>query len=127
QGTILREWIGPRFQETNLAGQPEFRRGMLTGGDLIVSARFAENVVGIPRQGLRMLIISGSFAALIDSSANNMATWQRALPAFNAFSSTLRVEKAAADPEAPAVSRGISGLYMGSKSKYMVDLNRPVG
>src|SRR5437763_762952 len=81
QRTLLREWIDPRFQETNVAGQPEFRRGMVTGADLIVTARFAENIVGIPRQRLRMLIVSGSFAALIDSSANNMATWQRALPA----------------------------------------------
>src|SRR5258708_6638730 len=64
QRTLLREWIDPRYRESNVAGQPEFRRGAVAGADLIVSARFAENVAGVPRQRLRMLIVSGCGAGL---------------------------------------------------------------
>jgi hypothetical protein len=131
QRTMLREWIDPRYQETNVAGSPEFRRSSVQGAQLVVSARFAENIAGIPRQRMRLLIVSGAAAALVDASANNMMTWQRALPALNAMSASMRVE---AGPSTPAVEAGpgpagaaVAGLYMGTKPKYVVDLNRPVG
>jgi hypothetical protein len=47
------------------------------------------------------------------------------------MAATLRVELASPPPEmaAPAGEEGraIAGLYMGTKPKYVVDLNRPVG
>lgn len=128
--SLLREWIDPRYRETNLAAPPEFRQITIAGAQMALSARFAENVAGIPRQRLRMLIVSGNAAALVDASANNMATWQRALPALNAMAATLRVEAGAAPPKMAAVGpqgRAIAGLYMGTKPKYIVNLNRPAG
>jgi hypothetical protein len=128
--TLLREWIDPRYRETNLAAPPEIRQIMIAGAQMALSARFAENIAGIPRQRMRMLIVSGNAAALVDASANNLATWQRALPALNAMAATLRVEAGAPPPKMTAVGaegRAIAGLYMGTKPKYIVNLNRPAG
>ncbi|MBI3528139.1 MAG: hypothetical protein HY067_09225 [Betaproteobacteria bacterium] len=131
QKTLLREWIDPRYQETNVAGQPEFGLGSVRGAQVVLTARFAENIAGIPRQHMRMVIVSGGIAAIVDASANNMTTWQRALPALNVLGASLRVEAGAALPsvtEGPGPAGGkIAGLYMGTKPKYVVDLNRPVG
>lgn len=122
--TMLREWIDPRYREENVAAPPEFRMGAVRGADKVVTARFAESIAGIPRQRMRMLIVSGGSAAIVDASANSMATWQRAVPALNVMAATLRVE---GNAPANAQAGGISGLYRGSKPKYVVDLNRPVG
>jgi hypothetical protein len=60
-----------------------------------------------------------------------MEVWQRALPAFNAMAATLNV--AGAMPQSDTgkdpgpAGKAIAGLYMGTKPKYVVDLNRPVG
>ena len=102
--TLLREWIDPRYQETNVGGQPEFRHTTVRVAQMVLSARFAENIAGIPRQHLRMLILAGGAAAIVDASANNMSTWQRALPALNTFAAALRGEAQTAVPaiaEAP--------------------------
>lgn len=133
QRTLLREWIDSRYQESNVAGPPEFRPGNVRDAQKVVTARFVENVAGTARQHLRLLIIQGNAASLVDSSANNLATWQRAVPALNAWSASLRVESAApastsATGERLAIDgQAIAGLYMGTKSKYVVNLNRPVG
>jgi hypothetical protein len=131
QKTLLREWIDPRYQETNVAGQPEFRLGKVRDAQIVLIARYAENVAGMFRQHMRMVIVSGGKAAIVDASANNATTWQRALPALNVFGASLRVEAGASTPsvaEGPGPAGGkIAGLYMGTKPKYVVDLNRPVG
>jgi hypothetical protein len=124
--TLLRDWIDPRYREENVAAAPEFRMGTVRGADKVLTARFAESIAGISRQRMRMLIVSGGSAAIVDASANSLATWQRAVPALNVMAATLRVE-AAGQPPMVAQGGGISGLYMGSKPKYVVDLNRPVG
>lgn len=131
QKTLLREWIDSRYRETNVAGQPDFRRSIVRGSQIVFSARFAENIAGIPRQHMRMVIVASGAAAIVDASANNAATWQRALPALNTFGASLRVE---AEAVAPELTEGpgpagppVAGLYMGTKPKYVVDLNRPVG
>jgi len=129
--SLLREWIDPRYRETSIAAPPEFNPVAIPGSQIALSARFAENIAGIPRQRMRMLIVAGNAAAIVDASANNMTTWQRAVPAFNAMAATLRVETGAPPPRmaavAPAEGRAIAGLYMGTKPKYTVDLNRPAG
>jgi hypothetical protein len=129
--TLLRERIDPRYQESNVAAPPEFRGGNDPAGQLVLSARFAENVGGVARQRMRMVIVAGSAAAIVDASANNMATWQRALPAFNVLAASLRVDAAALAPasnEGPEpAGRSVAGLYMARTLKDAVDLNRSVG
>jgi len=79
--SLLREWIDPRFQETNLAAPPEFRPFTVPPGAQMAA--------------------------------------------------TMRVETATARPPmawAPGPEgRTIAGLYMGTKSKYVVNLNRAAG
>jgi hypothetical protein len=130
--TLLREWIEPRFQEANVAAPPEFRPVSIAGAQAAFTARFVESVAGgMPRQRLRMVIVAGNAAAIVDASASSMETWQRALPALNAMSGTLRVAAGTPQPDigkSPAPgSRAVAGLYMGTKPKYVVDLNRSVG
>ena len=124
---LLREWIDPRYREANLAAPPEIRPVAIPGAQMAMSARFAENIAGIPRQRMRMLIVAGSAAAIVDASANNISTWQRAVPALNAMAATLSVEASAPPPKIAAVTgpegRAIAGLYMGTKPKYIVNLN----
>jgi hypothetical protein len=92
--TLLREWIEPRFQEANVVAPPEFTSVSIPGAQSAFSVRFAERVgTGMPRQHMRMVIVVGSTAAIVDASASSMEVWQRALPAFNAMAATLKVAK----------------------------------
>ena len=133
RATMMRDEIDPRYQETNVIGQPEFRQGTVAGAELVLTARFAESIAGGHKQRLRMLIVAGGAAAIVDAQANNPAMWQRALPALNAMSGTMRVVAAVAPPAVSAGpgaagrAAGIAGLYRGTKPKHTVNLNRPVG
>ena len=131
QQTLLREWIDPRFQETNVAGQPEFRLISVAGAQIVLTVRFAENIAGIPKQRMRMVIVASGTAAIVDASANNATTWQRAVPTLNTFAASLRVEAGAPAPsiaEGPGpAGRAVAGLYMARTFKDVVDMNRPVG
>jgi len=128
QATLLREWVDPRYQETNVAGQPAYGRVAIRGAQTALTAQFVEST---GRQHMRMVVVAGNMAAIVDASANGPATWQRAIAPLNQFSASLRVE---AETPLPSVAEGpgpagakVAGLYMGSKPKYVVDLNRPVG
>jgi hypothetical protein len=130
--TLLREWIEPRFQEANVVSPPEFRAISIPGAQAAFSARFAERIgTSTPRQHMRMVIVAGNAAAIVDASASSPEVWQRALPALNAMAATLSVAAATLQPyvgKGPgAAGKAIAGLYMGTKPKYVVDLNRPVG
>jgi hypothetical protein len=96
----------------------------------VFTAKFAENIAGIPRPRMRMVIVAGAAAAIVDASAGNPNSWQRALPALNAFAATLHIETEMARPapqDPGPVGRAVAGLYMGTKPKYVVNLNGPVG
>lgn len=131
QQTLLRDWIDPMHKEERVAGQPAFGRMAIPGADAVYTAQFADSPVGLPKPHMRMLVVVGQQAAIVDASAGTVQSWQRAIPALNKFAATLRV---AAGPDLPSVTEGpgpagaaIAGLYMGTKPKYVVDLNRPVG
>ncbi len=105
QTTLLRDWIAPMHQEENVAGQPTFQKLEIPGAQLVVTASFAENIVGLPKPHMRMVIIAGSEAAIVDASAGTLQSWQMALPALNAMAGTLRVE-AVRGPAPLTSSRG---------------------
>jgi hypothetical protein len=128
QASLLREWIDPRFQERNVAGPPAFGRLAIQGAQTALTAQFVEST---GRQHMRMVVVAGNMAAIVDASASSLQTWQRAVAPLNQFSASLRVE---AGTPVPSVAEGpgpagakVAGLYTGSKLKYLVDLNRPVG
>ena len=92
RSTLLRGWIEPRFQEGKLAAPPEISAVKVAGAEAAFTARFVENIgTGLPRQHMRMVIVSGNAAALVDASAISMEAWQQVLPALNAMSATLNV------------------------------------
>lgn len=126
--TLLQDWLDPRFREPSVATQPVFGRVAIPSAQAVLTAQFAAST---GRQHLRMVIVVGNAAAIVDASASSPDTWHRAGPLLNAFSATLRVEAGAPAPDMGAGPgpRGaaVAGLYMGTKSKYMPDLNRPVG
>jgi len=131
QQTLLRDWIEGTHREENMAGRPEIRRSAVRGAQSVLTAAFFENIVGIPRPHMRMLIVAGGYAALVDASSNNMQTWQRILPALSNLQASLRIE---AEDAPPDMSAGpgpggleVTGLYMGTKNKYMVNLTGGVG
>src|SRR5258706_5839809 len=103
QKSLLREWIDPRHQESSVAGQPEFARSSFPGAQAVFTARFVENIVGIPRPHMRMVIVASNTAAIVDASAINATSWQRTLPALNRMAATIRVESEAL---APAITEG---------------------
>jgi hypothetical protein len=129
--TLLREWIDPRYQERGVAGAPEFRQITIRGAQKAISARFTENLPGMPKPRQRILIVAGNSAAIVDASAPNPQLWQRALPAFNAVATSMHVEAGTPPPNMAAPigpeGRAVAGLYQGTKAKYMVNLNAPVG
>ena len=128
--TLLRELIDPRYQETNVAPGARLDAITIAGADLVLRARFREMVAGLPHERMRLVVVSGTAAAIVDASASSMAAWQRVLPALNEFSTTLHVGTAAPEPAvdaAPppgAAARAVAGLYMGFRSKYVADLVR---
>lgn len=129
QATLLREWIDPVHQEENASGNPpSFKKIEIPGAQFAAAASFAENRVGLPKPHMRMLIVAGGQAAIVDASAGTSQSWDMALPALNAMASTLRVESARA-PAALTQAGGlaVAGLYMGMKQKYMASMVNVIG
>ena len=128
QRTLLRDWISPMNQEENVAGTPSFQRSAMPGADLVLSASFSENRVGLARPHMRMLIVAGNEAAIVDASAGTVQSWQQAIPALNQMATTMRIATARAPaPLTPAAGGAIAGLYMGIKPKYMATMVNVIG
>ena len=128
QQTLLRDRIAPMHQEENLAARPVFQRVAIPGADLAVSARFDESIVGLPRPHLRMLIVVGNEAAIVDASAGTLQSWQQAVPALNQMAGTIRIETARAPaPLSPKAGAAVAGLYQGMKAKYMATMINVTG
>ena len=126
--TLFRDLIDPQYREENVAPGAKLDGIVLPGADYVLRARFNEVIAGLPRERLRMAIVSGGAVAIVDAQANSLTSWQHVLPQLNAFASTLRVVAGAPEPDytAPvgAGGRAIAGLYMGFTRKYMTDLQR---
>jgi len=123
QRTLLREWISPMSQEENVAGAPSFQRLAMPGADLVVSATFNENRVGLARPHMRMLVVAGNEAAIVDATAGTAQGWQLAVPRLNQMAATLRVETERAPPPLTAsAGNAVAGVYMGVKPKYMATM-----
>jgi hypothetical protein len=126
--TLLRDLIDPQFREESVAPGAKLDGITLPGADYVLRARFNEVIAGLPRERLRMVVVSGGAVAIVDAQANSLTSWQHVLPQLNAFASTLRVVAGALEPDyaAPvgAAGRAIAGLYMGFTRKYMTDLQR---
>lgn len=128
QQTLLRDWIDPQFREAQLAAPPEFATNSVPGSDAVLTARFHDSVAGVPNERFRILIIAGAQAALVDVVATSAQSWQRASAGFNPMLASLRVERRASGP-APSATAGagpqaasLAGLYQGTKSKYVTNL-----
>jgi hypothetical protein len=131
QQTMLRERIDPRYREGQLATAPAVSTSAAPGADAVLLARFQETLAGLPNERLRIVIVASGRAAIIDINANSAYSWQKATPALDAMLASLRVEKKPAPSsmtQGPRPGGGsLAGLYRGSKSKYVVNLLRPVG
>jgi hypothetical protein len=128
RATLLRDWITPLHQEQNIGTQPTFQTTMLPGADMVMTVRFAENIVGLLRPHMRMLIVSRGAAAIVDASAGTVQSWQQAVPLLNAMSDTFRIEsERPAAPLTPVAGGAVAGLYMGLKQKYTATLANVVG
>jgi hypothetical protein len=128
QATLLREWIAVMHQEENVASKPTFQKVNIPGADVAITASFNESRVGLARPHLRMLIIAGADAAIVDASAGTVQSWQQVVPALNQMASTLRVETVRA-PAAltSAAGNAVAGLYMGMKPKYTATMQNVTG
>jgi len=132
QHDLLRSWIDPQFQESNVFAPPAWTWGTVPGAEAVYSIHFGEDIAGVIHEHVRVVIVARGSAAIVDASAGAPASWQRAAPAMEAMYRTLRVETAAATPEAvpvPPAATGKAGkdiaeLYRGSRMRYMVDLQR---
>lgn len=96
---------------------------------MVLRARFNEVVVGLPRERMRMVVVTDGAIAIVDAQAISQTSWQRVLQSLNTFASSLHVVAGVPEPvydaPRPAVGRAIAGLYMGFARKYMTDLNHP--
>ena len=128
QATLLRDWIAIMHQEENVAGKPAFQTINIPGADVAMAASFAESRVGLARPHMRMLIIAGKDAAIVDASAGTVQSWQQVVPALNQMASTMRVESVRA-PAAltSAAGKAVAGLYMGMKPKYTATMQNITG
>jgi hypothetical protein len=128
QWTLLRDWVSPMHQEENVGAPPAFRTLAVPGATLALSASFAENIVGLPKPHMRMVVVAGKQAAIVDASAGTMQSWQQAVPYLNAMAAGLRVEAGRAPPPlAQAAGRAVAGLYQGFKAKYMATMVNVTG
>lgn len=126
--TLLRELVDPRYQESSIGPGARLDTTTVRGASMVLRARFVEPVAGMPHERLRMAVVSGSAVAIVDAQASSMASWQRVLPALNAFAATMRVVAGTPEPTYGAppgqAGRAIAGLYMAFASKYVADLVR---
>jgi hypothetical protein len=126
QRTLFRDRIDPRHREENVAGRPQFGTAQMPGAQAVFHANFVENIVGIPRPHMRMVIVAAGSVAIVDTSTINMALWARMTPDVGNMLRTMRVEMGAAPPsltEGPGpAGQLIAGLYRGIKQKYMTGL-----
>jgi hypothetical protein len=126
--TLFREFIDPRYVESNVAPGAKLDAITILGARMVLRARFNEVVVGLPRERLRMVVVTDNAIAIVDAQAISLTSWQRVLPPLNAFASSLRVVAGTREPvygaPPPAVGRAIAGLYVGFARKYMTDLQR---
>ena len=128
QSTLLRDWISPMMQEENVATKPSFQRLSMPGADLVIGATFNENRVGLARPHMRMLIVAGNEAAIVDATAGTLQGWQMAVPALNQMAASMRVEgQAPLTPLSADAANGVAGLYMGTKQKYMATMVNVIG
>ena len=129
--TLLRDWIDPRYREANVASQPDFSSETVPGAQAAFLVRFLENIVGLPKPHVRLVVVAGNAAAIVDLSASSPATLQRVAPAMNALIKSVRVVARAAAPPMPAGSspagRAQAGIYMGYKQQFRVNLWGGVG
>jgi hypothetical protein len=129
--TLLRDWIDPRYREENVASQPEFSGQIVPGAQAAFLVRFFESRVGLPRPHVRLVVVAGNAAAIVDLSANSPVTLQRVAPAMNTMFKSVRVVAGAAPPSmthgATPASRALAGIYMGYKQKFQVNLWGGVG
>ena len=130
QTTLLRGWIDGMHKEANVAGQPVFSTAKLPGAQAVLFARFNEGMIGTVKPRMRAVIVSNGAAAVIDITAANDYCWQRIMTSVQALFKSVAIEgnDAAGGPPAGAVSRessAVSGIFMGYKPKYTVNLNGP--
>jgi ketosteroid isomerase-like protein len=123
QRTLLREWIDPQFVETQVLGPPQFTRQQMPGASNVVTAHFPVAGTGGAVDRVRILVVAGNQAALVDINANSTYSFQQMAPTMQALMASMRVETVTAPPPlSPAATRGISGIYMGLKNHYVVNL-----
>jgi hypothetical protein len=126
QRTLFRDRIDPRHREENVAGAPQFGRGEMPGAQVVFHANFTENIVGILRPHMRMVIVAGGSVAIVDVSAISTSLWARLTPPVNGMVHSMRVDMASAPPsltEGPGpAGQLIAGLYRGTKQKFMTGL-----
>jgi hypothetical protein len=129
QQTMLRNWIDPQYQESNVAGPPGIATGTMPGADTTIVWSFVEDIAGLRRPHLRVAILSRGAVAVVDLSANSDYSWQQAWPAMQATLASMRVvaSPVVAVPNASPATRAFSGLFVGTKPRYVVNLNRAVG
>jgi hypothetical protein len=132
---LLRDWIDPQFRETNISAPPSFSPANIPGAEAGIMGTFYENVAGLPKPHIRVAVYASGAVAIVDVSANSEASWRRAWPALQAALISLKVDapNVAATSALPgstaarASAGAVSGLFMGTKPKYMVDLQRGAG
>ena len=130
--TMLRDWIAPQYQETQLVGPPAFGVGSVVGADAVHYSQFAEAVSPgvMPRPRLRFLIVARGSAALLDAQAQSLQAWNVAYPSFQALLSTLRVDtggRVIPGTGATAATRTFAGLYVGVKPKFQSTIGPGIG
>jgi hypothetical protein len=126
QRTLLRDRIDAQHREENVASMPQFERLDIPGAEAAFSAIFSENIVGLLRPHMRIVIVARQAAAIVDASAINASLWPRLLPELNGLIQTMRVDTASAPPslaDGPGrTGLTIAGLYRGTKPKFMTGL-----
>jgi len=135
QRTLLRDWIDPRYRESNVAGPPAFSSNSMPGAQAVMVARFIDSIAGIPREHMRTVIVAGESAAIVDISGAGGPSWQRIIPAVGALFKSLSIGAATATPAALPPATGLggtnprthAGIFMGIKQRFVVNLFGPVG
>ena len=103
QRTLFRDRIDPRHREENVAGAPQFGRAEIPGAQAVFHASFSENIVGLLRPHMRIVIVAGGSVAIVDVSAINMSLWPRLIAEVNGMIHTMRVDTASHRHRSPKV------------------------
>jgi len=90
--SLFREHIAKPYREARPATRIKVESFPVAGAEAAYSARFTDDRPGMPRERLRVLVVSSGNISIVDVLGSDASAWQRHWPAIETTLSSLSVK-----------------------------------